>query len=488
MLLRLPFYLVCIFSCVFAASAHGQIATALISEGQPLPGDLLGTEVISINNPATNAVGGYAFTVNTGLGSTFNNIWGNLSGGPGTVLQAEQTVGDLTITSFESFFGISDNGSIFYGTSTTSAASGETGLDGVFLNDVSILNEEEPIPSLPGLFSTFNSRPGITFSGVPYWVGGVTNTQGGSTQQRVLFMDESATPLIMGGDTIGGVPEALQLSNGIDFDVRFSSAGTNYIMVSDVDSPAAINTVVVVNGEAATAGGSLLREGTVVPATIGGVAGEQWDSFDFLGITENGGFMVTGDTDASTSADEFVMIDGEIVLREGDSIGTGILSGSIEGASMNEDGDWAVTWDYDVPAGNLEVLIVNGDLVLAEGDEVDLNGDGVIDLADSGAVLEDFNGISSLNISRRDAMGNIRAYFVADVDVDGNDVEAAFEMTLDVATIIKGDVNRDGVVDLLDVGPFVDAITGMFVPEADINMDGVVNLLDVGLFVDILTG
>ncbi len=52
-----------------------------------------------------------------------------------------------------------------------------------------------------------------------------------------------------------------------------------------------------------------------------------------------------------------------------------------------------------------------------------------------------------------------------------------------------GDVNHDGVVSLLDVAPFVAAITsGTFIAEADINQDGVVNLLDVSPFVDLLTG
>ena len=52
-----------------------------------------------------------------------------------------------------------------------------------------------------------------------------------------------------------------------------------------------------------------------------------------------------------------------------------------------------------------------------------------------------------------------------------------------------GDVNMDGVTDLLDVAPFVDAITlGTFICEADVNEDGVVDLLDVAPFVAILTG
>ena len=54
---------------------------------------------------------------------------------------------------------------------------------------------------------------------------------------------------------------------------------------------------------------------------------------------------------------------------------------------------------------------------------------------------------------------------------------------------LLGDVNQDGAVDLLDVGPFVDLlISGEFQAEADTNQDGAVDLLDVGPFVDILTG
>ena len=54
---------------------------------------------------------------------------------------------------------------------------------------------------------------------------------------------------------------------------------------------------------------------------------------------------------------------------------------------------------------------------------------------------------------------------------------------------VPGDVNCDGVVDLLDVGPFVDLITsGGFSDKADLNMDGAVDLLDVSLFVDLITG
>jgi autotransporter-associated beta strand protein len=55
--------------------------------------------------------------------------------------------------------------------------------------------------------------------------------------------------------------------------------------------------------------------------------------------------------------------------------------------------------------------------------------------------------------------------------------------------ILLGDVNGDGVVDLLDVAPFIEVLTnGPFNAAADVNQDGVVNLLDIAPFIDILSG
>ena len=54
-------------------------------------------------------------------------------------------------------------------------------------------------------------------------------------------------------------------------------------------------------------------------------------------------------------------------------------------------------------------------------------------------------------------------------------------------TALLGDMNLDGVVNLLDVGPFVDLLSsGGFQKEGDTNQDGEFNLLDVSGFIDIL--
>ena len=59
---------------------------------------------------------------------------------------------------------------------------------------------------------------------------------------------------------------------------------------------------------------------------------------------------------------------------------------------------------------------------------------------------------------------------------------------LDVEVVL-GDLNGDGVVNLLDVDPFVNAVgNGIYSCEGDVNEDGVINLLDVEPFIAILSG
>ena len=56
---------------------------------------------------------------------------------------------------------------------------------------------------------------------------------------------------------------------------------------------------------------------------------------------------------------------------------------------------------------------------------------------------------------------------------------------------LRGDVNRDGVIDFLDITTFVTLLNfspNGFRAEADIHVDGVVNFLDIMPFVDVLTG
>ncbi len=58
-----------------------------------------------------------------------------------------------------------------------------------------------------------------------------------------------------------------------------------------------------------------------------------------------------------------------------------------------------------------------------------------------------------------------------------------------VPTVLLGDVNRDGVVNFLDIAPFIAVLSGNgFQAEADCDENGVVNFLDIAAFIAILSG
>ena len=57
------------------------------------------------------------------------------------------------------------------------------------------------------------------------------------------------------------------------------------------------------------------------------------------------------------------------------------------------------------------------------------------------------------------------------------------------AAVLLGDVNLDGVVDFLDIQPFIDVLaSGGNQFEADINGDGDVDFLDIAPFIAVLAG
>ena len=92
------------------------------------------------------------------------------------------------------------------------------------------------------------------------------------------------------------------------------------------------------------------------------------------------------------------------------------------------------------------------------------------------------------------APGEVQIVTVTDESLCVNGSEA-FEVAHSLVTvnvgqsILVGDVNLDGEVNLLDVQPFVDALIAMeYLPQADINFDGLLDLQDVAPFVAILSG
>ncbi len=82
------------------------------------------------------------------------------------------------------------------------------------------------------------------------------------------------------------------------------------------------------------------------------------------------------------------------------------------------------------------------------------------------------------------------SFVVSDEDIQGKELQfLQLVVNYDVIDIfLLGDVNMDGVVDFLDIGPFIGLLTNStFKDEADCNGDGVVNFLDIAPFIGILS-
>lgn len=410
------------------APTSAQVASALLVEDGDLPG-APGVTIDALNNTAVNHAGGYAISISAS--DDLSRVWGSADGGPGAILRAESTVGDYEQTSFESFYGLSNAGQVAYSATCTDLVNQETGLDTVWLDDTPVAVEGLPVPDQPGFFFSFASRPGVTADGVPYFVGGMTDVPLGSTQFRGLWKGNTPAAELIAGQIIPNLPEPISgTGSSIDFDYRFSASGNRLLAPVNIGGVSTSEDgTLILDGAGLLIDGSLVREGSPVPAAAGGLPGENWDNFDFVGVTDLGAWFFTGDTDGDTGSDEFVCVDGVIVHREGDVLDGFELSGSIEGAYMNADGDLAFIWDVNDPVlGNVEALYCGSQLLLKEGDAVDLDGDGLVD---PGAVISSFTGISSLTLGDRDANAVVNVYFTADIDTAGtssssDDVEGFF--------------------------------------------------------------
>ena len=133
--------------------------------------------------------------------------------------------------------------------------------------------------------------------------------------------------------------------------------------------------------------------------------------------------------------------------------------------------------DFSVCFGDLEVSSVTGNLLIISSSETE-----ILELSPDGVEIsrwsqESFGSISGSGIALDDQRNEVYVQSVGGL----------VSRYLIIKTLL-GDINLDGVVNLLDIAPLVDLLTsGGFQVEADINEDGIVDLLDVPLFVEILT-
>ena len=225
-------------------------------------------------------------------------------------------------------------------------------------------------------------------------------------------------------------------------------------------------------------------------------------------INLNGGSFKADRVDFFFGAGEFNFNSGELHVQIFDG-NLFQMGGTLSpGADDGEAGDTLITGEYHLDdfTSRLEIEI-GGVAAGTEYDFVNVTQDvfltGFLDLE----LLQGFEPMPNQTFTILNTNGNLTGFFqnVGDnerLDIDNGD-GGSFLVRYGATSpnpnqivlsdyqppFILGDVNGDGEVNLLDVAPFVDALSsGTYIPAADINMDGEVNLLDVGPFVALISG
>lgn len=339
--------------------AKGQVPAQVIVK----VGDMHGGRTVStLNSPFTDGNGKVGFV--SSFSDNTRGVWHS----SGFVFNSSDLLPD-SATGSEGTMGVSDSGGFIYSPSFN-------GEDAVVTHGGNLLSGGQAIMSLPGRFSTFNSRPRMLPDGTAYWVGGSSATSGGSSSNRHLFKATdptdpmSITAVISGGDVIDGKTVETGSSN---FDFEMSDNGLNLVQVLDMATGSSANDMHVYRN-----GSLILQEGTAVGD------GTNWEGLDIVAINNLGDWILTGDTTGPTTTDEFVAFKGEIKVREGDTLdGTTLANGaSLRAASINNLGGVVHMWGWGSGATLQEHLfyglgasLESSIRLLSVGDIIDTNND-----------------------------------------------------------------------------------------------------------------
>lgn len=300
-------------------------------------------------------------------------------------------------------------------------------LEAVWTHNGLLALEGTQAPAYPmGYVTTFHSRPTMVENGTVWWLAGLNASGGTTTQQRVLYRSPSASPAdvqveVATGDMLGGLVVASPA--GLDFDYHVSNDGSHLVMV------VLMNTGSAINDEHVYVDGALFHQENTPNGT-----GDNWDNFDLVAINDLGMYVFTGDTSGDAGTDEFVALNGAIVVREGDVLDgvTLTTAASLRLVSLDDTGRLVHAWAY---AGNTVETVffacnpadVGGSsrAVLTAGvDELDLDGDGMAD-----ALVTDLN-TTSTNGSRALADDG-SLYLELDIDQGAGPLAAMVRVPLD---------------------------------------------------------
>jgi hypothetical protein len=360
--------------------------------------------------------GGTAEIVSVGLPFAFGNGEVAFSG---TLVAAGDTVGFVfagdgvrwrndeagpPLTGREVWMGAGDAGQFVYSPLVD-------GDDGLWTDLGLLVRRGDPAPDLSDRFISFASRPGLLQGGAVHWISGLAGTAGGPTEARAFYVSPdrtaaSAAPVFLEGLPVDGVNvTALDFSYGVSDDGAHRT-----FVVTRATGSTATDGAVVLDGEV------LAQEGQ--PA---GGGTERWQSFDLVRVNSAGHHVMSGDTDGAASADEFVAYDGQIEIREGETLAGVTLGAEVRGLALDEESRAVWAWttsagpdDEALFAGLMGQLPHTAQLLLRTGQGLDTSGDGVADYTVADFAFANGHGHGALALGMSDAGGS-RVYVRLDL-------------------------------------------------------------------------
>jgi hypothetical protein len=354
-----------------AASVAPAAITALVTEGVALPGGSSGETVTVISNGYSStqtadqpyfsrSTGALSLSLTTTSSTAPRVIFGRTS--------AAAALGPLVSSSATNPFAV-QTGIVTGGLSTYSQQFGAATDQRTFRGTTQIAARNEAAPG-GGFYAAQSNGSKANDGSVAVFYSATTAAAGDTTSTGAgLFQNGggATTRIIGNGDTVtgaaGGGTLTLSGTGAVSTNFRVAGTGTTVNYITGVVATGTNSSAIVRNGAIVTSGGLPIQQGQLVG---GGNGTEVWDANnnDIWNISNNGTFIHAGDSNADSSIDDILTVNGTIRAREGQVVDGVTLASFGGGIGVNDTGDFVY-----LSSGN---LFLNNEVIASAGDSVTL--------------------------------------------------------------------------------------------------------------------
>ncbi len=255
------------------------------------------------------------------------------------------------------------------------------GAEGLWGHHGRILRKDDEAPGFgAGSKLLFFRRPTMLSSGKVFWVSEVRDGKGPRGKARVLFASATASAqdvdvVLRSDQQVGSF--TLARPNGLELAYQIAPNGEHHAHVVNVFQPELrAQQGLLVDGELRLLQGAIATE-----------AGERWERFFHVAIDDAGNYLVSADTDGSVDHDLVTVYNGQVVLREGESVGGFVLRPPAKALAVALDDAGHSTQLWSVGGVGEEIVLFScdpshpeqGSILFETRTRIDLDGDGAMD-------------------------------------------------------------------------------------------------------------